>query len=303
MLYLVNLLLAFKFYSKVQCCKLRIKHYRHCLAASKCYRTLLNSNILRLFGSPHKAMYLARLLVVGVFCVMSSRVVVNVIGSTGCPYEWRQFGQSCYKMVNDTPLNWFQARQVCLDAGGDLAIPNSKMENEFIWKMQLDILKGYSLPKNMWLGCTYGIEATRKWKCYGDDRTEYQNWELGKQLMNGTCSTIRKYSGYWGSTNCSTVKKRVLCELSRNKCLAPLRCFSKTTKDLNHPYCLLGHIFKETIIQNPIQCCLACSKDPNCRSFNLSGKMCQLNNATISQVDANKKSGMENCVYYEYELM
>ena len=157
------------------------------------------------------------------------------------------------------------------------------------------------MMNNMWLGCTYGIEVPGQLKRYNDDQNEYQNWNLNnEETRNNTCITIKKLAGYWGNAKCNE-KKPFMCE--GNICLSRLSCFDVNIKDSDHQetlYCLLGHTFKETIIQNPIQCCLACSKDPNCHSFNLSGKMCQLNNVTISQVDADKYL-KENCVYYEYE--
>ena len=236
----------------------------------------------------------------GFLLMIVGQSVVRAIRSLGCPCGWRQFGQSCYMIVTDTPLNWTQARQVCLDAWSDLAVPNSKTENDFIWKLHKEILKKYVKKLNMWLGCTCGIEVPGQLKCYNDDQNEYQNLDPNKEHANNTCLTIRSSSGYWGNPKCSQ-EKLFLCE--RNICPGHIRCFAVNIKDSDHqatPYCLLGHTFKETYIQDPIQCCLACSKDPNCHSFNLSGKMCQLNNVTISQVDADKYL-KENCVYYEYQ--
>ncbi len=235
------------------------------------------------------------ILEVGCVFVMFGQAATSAIRSLGCPYGWRQFGRSCYRMVTDTPLSWYQARQVCLDAGSDLAVPSSKTENDFIWSLQEEA------KINLWLGCTYGIEMPGQLKCYNDDQNDYQNWNLNnEETSNNTCITIKKQAGYWGNANCYD-KKSFLCE--RDHCPGRLRCSAVNIKDSGHqatPYCLLGHTFKETITQNPIQCCPACSKDPNCHSFNLSGKMCQLNNVTISQVDADKNL-MQNCVYYEYE--
>ena len=86
---------------------------------------------------------------------------------------------------------------------------------------------------------------------------------------------------------------------------SPLHCFAVANKPSGHhaqPYCLLGHTFKEIAIKSPMQCCLACAKDPNCRSFNLSGRMCQLNNATISQVDDDRHLMQPgDCTHYGYK--
>ena len=202
-----------------------------------------------------------------VFC----HTVVNAICSVGCPYGWRQFGQSCYMMVTDTPLNWYEARQVCLDAGSDLALPNSKAENDFIWNMQQEVIQSQERPLALWLGCTYGMEASGQWKWYGGDQTEYINKLKTGTVLQGTgCFMIRYGSGDWDFLDCATEEKRVMCEQPQremctrmNRCIStPLRCFAVTTMDSEHhdqPYCLLGHTFKEAIIKSPIQCCLACS--------------------------------------------
>ena len=225
-------------------------------------------------------------------------MVVGAIRSPGCPYGWRQFGQSCYMIDTDTPLNWYEARQVCLDAGSDLALPNSEAEQDFVWNMEKEQLTDIHFPNNVWLGCKYGMEASGKLEFVDNNQNNYN-----KINTNVTgCCVLQINGGRWALINCSK-ERRVMCE--RTRCTTSLRCFAVTTMDSEHhdqPYCLLGHTFKETIIKSPIQCCLACYKDPNCRSFNLSGKMCQLNNATISQVDADKYlNRRENCTYYEYE--
>ena len=228
--------------------------------------------------------------------IIVGHLQINVIGSPGCPYGWHEFSQSCYEMVTDTRLDWYAARQRCLNAGSDLVVPNSKSENEFIWNLTKELIKETVPGKNIWLGCTYN---GGHWTCINPNKYNNQN-----SKVNGSgfgCAVLMYKLGEWNFVECSPPSLRLfLCE--RKRCTQPVRCFTLTTDPYQAtPYCLLGHTFKETIIQNPIQCCLACSKDPNCHSFNLSGKMCQLNNVTISQVDGDKKSVMENCVYYEYE--
>ena len=236
---------------------------------------------------------------VGVLILMFGIMAIDCICSLGCPYGWTEFGQSCYMMVIDKQLDWHEARQVCLDAGSDLAVPNSEAENEYVWNIQKETINENDTTKGIWLGCSYDIEVTGQWQCYGDDKNQYNN--LRPTQINKTgCVRLLYVNKEWLSRNCFR-ERHFLCE---RRCTTSLRCFA-VTKDSGHhaqPNCLLGHTFKKTLINSPIQCCLACSKDPNCRSFNLSGKMCQLNNATISQVDADKYLVVtENCAYYEYE--
>ena len=73
---------------------------------------------------------------VGVLILMFGIMAIDCIRSLGCPYGWREFGQSCYMMVIDKRLDWYEARQVCLDAGSDLAVLNSEAENKYVWNIQ-----------------------------------------------------------------------------------------------------------------------------------------------------------------------
>ncbi len=242
-------------------------------------------------------MYLTNTPIGGFLLLMFVR---SIFGEGGCPLGWRQFGESCYMMVTDRPLRWSEAHQACHDAGSRLGIPNSQSENHFMWSWQLEVIRDPTTDyRNVWLGCTNTVSDGLEF--YDDGRHDYKNLQDGQDLNDTNCCCIKYKHGQWALIGCQQ-KRSFVCE--RKMCTRPKRCFSVNPAGYDNqdqPKCLLGHTIKETIIPNPIQCCLACSKDPNCRSFNLSGKMCQLNNVTISQVDADKKSTMENCVYYEYE--
>ncbi|XP_071792473.1 galactose-specific lectin nattectin-like [Asterias amurensis] len=221
----------------------------------------------------------------------------SIIGESGCPLGWRQFDQSCYMMVIDRPLGWSDAQQACHDVDSQLSIANSQSEDQFMHSLHLELIQDQSFDhRNVWLGCMNS--ASDGLVFFDGGQHDYMNMQDGQDFNATNCCCLKYKHGQWALLGCQ-LKRSFICE--RKMCTPPRRCFSvnpASFDDQATPYCLLGHTFKETIIKNPIQCCLACSKDPNCRSFNLSGKMCQLNNVTISQVNAGNNV-MENCVYYE----
>ena len=126
-------------------------------------------------------------------------------------------------------------------------------------------------PHNAWLDCTANGDGG-EWKCNGR-QIEYSNMRRALNITGDGCFALGNGNKRWNLAPCDETK-RVFCE--RKSFMNPLRC-SAIIIDHAQPKCLLGHTFKETIIQHPLQCCLACARDPNCSSFNLSGKACQLN--------------------------
>ena len=231
--------------------------------------------------------------VAGLVFLMVSQTIVNA-ELLGCPHDWWQFGQSCYKFIPD-PLNWSEARKACLEIGSDLIVSNSEEENNFINDlMQKNIVPSADF-RNAWLGCTHRDGDSGQWKCNGQ-QIEFSKFRKDVNITGNGCFTLGFTFKKWNLVPCDETKS-VFCE--RKSCMNPLRC-SAISIDHAQPKCLLGHTFKETIIQHPLQCCFACARDPNCSSFNLSGKACQLNNATISQIEG-EKTYKDNCVYYEYE--
>lgn len=56
--------------------------------------------------------------------------------SLDCPFEWRAFDSSCYKIMTNflfsTKLSWGNARSVCLGFGGDLVSITNKKEMDFV---------------------------------------------------------------------------------------------------------------------------------------------------------------------------
>ncbi|XP_038047129.1 snaclec GPIB-binding protein subunit alpha-like [Patiria miniata] len=218
----------------------------------------------------------------------------------GCPQNWVRHHQSCYTMYAHSLYDWDQARLVCQQQGGHLAVPNSPGENDFMWRMLNDAIERSNPNRIIWLGCTYMSDNGRV-ECIGEEKSEYNNLNPGNHLTQPGCFVLKYRLGVWDLYNC-TGGRPFICE--RTRCRTPTRCQAVPRMDSSphaQPRCLLGHAFKETVMTSPVQCCLACSVDPKCRSFNLSGRMCQLNNITASEVDADKYfMPLVDCAYYEY---
>ena len=49
-----------------------------------------------------------------------------------CPGESVRFGDHCYKLKVTDPYPWYDAREVCLNMGGDLLIINSPGQQQFV---------------------------------------------------------------------------------------------------------------------------------------------------------------------------
>ncbi len=88
--------------------------------------------------------------------MISVEFVLLVLGICGgrlfaeiCPPNWHQHGKSCYFVITDT-LDWYGARNSCVDFGANLAVPNSQSEQTFIWELSLN---NNSDGLSLWIGC------------------------------------------------------------------------------------------------------------------------------------------------------
>ncbi|XP_048870179.1 CD209 antigen-like protein B [Brienomyrus brachyistius] len=70
-----------------------------------------------------------------------------------CPWDWRRFKCSCY-YISTEEKTWSDSRQACMQSGADLAIINSREEQEFM----------NSIPGDFWIGLSdTEREGTWKW--------------------------------------------------------------------------------------------------------------------------------------------
>ena len=207
----------------------------------------------------------------------------------GCPTrEWTLRGGTCYLVDGGPPRSWHDGRKLCQDRGGDLILPRSREENDFVRRA---LLPGYvegDKSTNAWLGVLHGDR----------DRLEFDNgikWEFFSETECGTIALSD--GGTWRGISCGN-RKRTMCQTPARRAACTLTC-AAIPRD--RPRCLTDHALAEFRFETPAQCCIACSRAPACRSFNLRGDMCQLNNVTASQVGEGFSRFIHGCAYYEYE--
>jgi len=97
----------------------------------------------------------------------------------GCTEGWSQFGESCYKLIDNDGQHYYgkkECEEDCHLAGGQLASIHSEEENDFV----------YSLLRPIRLGTeeqdTYiGTEIDDEYNLYWSDETpwDYDNWNSG----------------------------------------------------------------------------------------------------------------------------
>ena len=212
-----------------------------------------------------------------------------------CPPGWLLSGQSCWMPLMGI-FDMAEAQQECRQRGSNLPAPNSKAENDFVvWLFRETWPNG---KRSLWLGCTVK-PPNNTLTCLGS--LGYQPHIIGSDNPDNQCVLINR-NGTWSSNDC--VRRRyTICERPATRFTSTLFCSAASLNVAGHvrSYCLLDHTISVTQTKTPMQCCLACFKDPNCQSFNLSGKTCQLNNVTASQADADQlMASTEGCVHYRF---
>ena len=104
---------------------------------------------------------------------VSPTLVGQVLGAlrTRCPYsQWAQHGNTCYIIPDGPRRTWHDGRQLCHSRGGDLVLPRSREENDFVHETMAQIYNGDS-SNNIWIRCFFDAE---KWDC-AKDPVEYTN--------------------------------------------------------------------------------------------------------------------------------
>ncbi|XP_038069320.1 galactose-specific lectin nattectin-like [Patiria miniata] len=216
-----------------------------------------------------------------------------------CPPGWLKWQQSCYIRLPNR-MNWFEASEACNRPGSSLAVPNSREENDFIWKSVGPQTNG------MWIGCTDAAQEGI-WLC-GGQPLAFSNWYPGNPLTDNqrNCArmTIHDAGGLWsdnapcGSKN----RKHAACEMTVSAMPA---YHTFTGPDGRVPQrCLLHHDIKNLTAEGVLDCGWACRADPRCRSFNLwqsskREKMCQLNDVIHLGADVTDYKATNNCYYFE----
>ncbi|XP_038066765.1 uncharacterized protein LOC119736828 [Patiria miniata] len=153
------------------------------------------------------------------FTASSTQILVSIIINlpscqalyASCPPGWLKWQQSCYILLPDK-MNWFEASEACNRPGSSLAVPNSREENDFIWKSVRPQTSG------MWIGCTDAAQEGI-WLC-GGQPLSFPNWNPGNphtdNQRNCARMTVNRGGGSWSdSVPCgSRNRKHAACEMT-----------------------------------------------------------------------------------------
>ena len=222
-------------------------------------------------------MHIAELLA---FAVGMQMVVANI---KICPNSsWTYHSRACY-LVPDAPLmTWHEGQKLCQDLGGDLVLPIDKDENDVVYQT----LNGV---QSVWLRCLF---KGGTWDCIG-----YKQWSV-RLKTNGDCAImVLRDAGRWRGISCNAMK-RLMCQAPARPLARSLTC---SATPYGRPRCLTDHVLATFRFRSNVRCGIACTRDPTCRSFNLRGGMCQLNNVTASQVGGEFFKVVPSCAYYEFD--
>ncbi|XP_038055652.1 C-type lectin domain family 4 member C-like [Patiria miniata] len=211
-----------------------------------------------------------------------------------CPSsEWVLHKGTCY-LIPQTSYSWSYGRALCKSLGGDMVLPTSQDENDFVQQMiYADYIPYNGINPNPWMRC----QKTDTPRICSEDPGNYANWSPD-HVDIGDCAVMIFHLGVWRGLNCS-LERKIMCTAKPNSCSRSLSC---AMVPYDQPRCLTNHTIDQFTMRSHIECCIACSEDLACQSFNLMGEMCQLNSATVAEVDAKYSQTLDNCAYYEYKL-
>lgn len=115
-----------------------------------------------------------------------------ISGQRNCPLE--------YKFQNSAKT-WEEAAGDCKNWGGDLAIPTSLSENNYL----KDFLKGKGVTSITWIGLNDKQKEGRWIASSGRGEANYFNWNKGEPNNLGSehCGMIYSNSGLWNDMKCS----------------------------------------------------------------------------------------------------
>ncbi|XP_071807981.1 CD209 antigen-like [Asterias amurensis] len=95
-----------------------------------------------------------------------------------CPPTWSQWQDKCYKM-HDADVKWEEGKQICVQLGGVMIVPQSKEELQHLLNM-------FSCDKCL-IGCT-DIEVEGTWLCLDGEGTideQDEKWATNEPNSDG----------------------------------------------------------------------------------------------------------------------
>ncbi|KAL3836018.1 hypothetical protein ACJMK2_021471 [Sinanodonta woodiana] len=135
-----------------------------------------------------------------------------------CSSTMTAFGEKCYLVVLDLPVDWSTARQMCSDNGMEITSIHSHQESEFV---KNQILSRYpdNRVKSVWIGLVehpLALSFFREKRFFWIDRSplNFFNWDDGEPNLNSdttACTELSALTGAWYDDDCSA-KKGFVCK-------------------------------------------------------------------------------------------
>ncbi|XP_071807709.1 C-type lectin domain family 4 member M-like [Asterias amurensis] len=146
--------------------------------------------------------------VVGIF-MMANYAAVNGRCWKPCPPTWSQWQDKCYKM-HDADVTWEEGKQICVELGGVMVVPQSKEELQHLINM-------CSCQRPwFWIGCN-DIDAEGTWVCLDGEGTidlQDKRWTDGEPNNSGgnqDCAVGRADYAGWDDADCGNTRK-LICQ-------------------------------------------------------------------------------------------
>ncbi|XP_028410421.1 CD97 antigen-like [Dendronephthya gigantea] len=150
------------------------------------------------------------------------------VNTQGCQNNWTEYRGVCYTGISKE-LSWLDAKNDCMNKGGDIARVTDKDVNEFI-------LKRFRKSEHIWVGLTRCSFNETKW-CYPDGTvTVYTNWDKINNEPNNVRGvencTEMYHDGTWNDYSCKLSRSYVCqrpfdvdeCQLGTSKCSPDAKC-------------------------------------------------------------------------------
>ncbi len=212
------------------------------------------------------------------------------------PHLWFQREDRCYRVRSEAKRQYVPGRDWCKTQCSDYATPNFQEENDWI----LEKFKEHypDTPPKLWIGCNNTLGQV---ECLGDTAEKYRNWQGKREpTTSNTCVYMNRIDGSWGTaSSCGSPGKWTMCEAPAQPPISPLKVRCNVVA-IPSGKCPQPNITFSGM--TPMQCCLTCAKQCNCRSFSLTPgtQDCNINPDKIN--DPNPELIEQTCEYYEHEI-
>ena len=135
-------------------------------------------------------------------------IIINAawVGAMSSPACHDQLGDSRYQLLKET-MTWKEATRACSLMGGDLAVPDSPGEHQFVWEM----FTGSVQEGDVWTGCTEMEEGEY---VHSGQQCHYLEWAPGEPNDAGQQDCVilwREYQGLMNDVRC-IYPHFVICE-------------------------------------------------------------------------------------------